>query len=567
MNPEADFVLYNGKVVTLDDNSRTTEALAVRAGRITATGDARSILQAHGGPDTSRIDLGGRTVVPGFVDTHPHMDREGLKRTGGISIAGLTRVADILQVVRQAAATHPPGEWIVLTPMGTPPMRYVNQPEQLEEGRFPDRHDLDSAAPEHPVYIRSPWCWWTRTPLPCIANSKALELARIDRDTEAPYNTEIVRDDKGEPTGVFLDWNFQFPVLDYTLFTVIPDLDHEQRVEGIRFGSFAYNAAGTTTAYEGHGLTPAFLRAYREIHERGDLTVQMRTPVSIPTANFDDDEIAELLYHYGGLVGGNGVGDERLRIEGITLDTAFPHIADVISKRYPYEQWAGHFYQALDRERLVRIGMEAARQGIRVNCLVCYDLEMVLSAFEEIDAQIPIRDKRWVGIHAISATPEQMRRIRDLGLVLTVVPNFMYQFPERFKLDELGDRALPLREFLDAGIPVALSTDNVPYSMIWTMWETLARWDDIAGTRHGEADLTREEVLRMAVQTGHLLSWSEDRGGSIEPGKKADLAVLNGDPLTCPLDTLRDISVELTMVDGTIVYDRSMHKDSAPPTV
>ncbi|HUF91447.1 MAG TPA: amidohydrolase family protein, partial [Candidatus Limnocylindria bacterium] len=106
-----------------------------------------------------------------------------------------------------------------------------------------------------------------------------------------------------------------------------------------------------------------------------------------------------------------------------------------------------------------------------------------------------------------------------------------------------------------AGIPVALGTDGVPFSMLWTMWQALARWDDGAGRRLGPSRLTREEALRLSVQAGHVLTWSEDRRGSLEPGKDADLVVLGGDPLTCPEDDIKDLFVDLTMVAGRVVHE------------
>src|SRR5215510_9108372 len=246
-----DLILHDGKVITLDRSSRVTQAVAVRSGHIAAVGDDAALCK-EAAPTTQLIDLGGRSVLPGFFDAHPHADREGLKARGGIPIAGLHSVADIVDVVKRAARTTPKGEWIVLMPMGEPPHEYVSRPEQLTEGRFPTRHDLDAVAPDHPVYIRAVWGWWSRRPFPSVANSMALRLAGVTRDTPAPYNTEILKDERGEPTGVFLERNYA-PVLEYTLFRALPRFTQEQRVEGIRRSAAAYSATGTTAGFEGHG--------------------------------------------------------------------------------------------------------------------------------------------------------------------------------------------------------------------------------------------------------------------------------------------------------------------------
>ncbi len=553
--PAPDLILHGGKVITLDRGSRIAEAVAVRGDRVTEVGDsARLLTQAS--PGTRTIDLHGRAVVPGFCDAHPHVDREGLKRRGGIAVEGLRSVGAIVDVVRDAVRAARPGAWIVVMPLGSPPHDYVSRADQLDDGRFPSRHDLDTVAPDNPVYIRAVWGWWSHRPFPSIANSQALRRAGVTRDTVAPHNVEIVRDAQGEPTGVFLERNF-VPVLEYTLFKSLPRFTHEDRVESVRWGARAYAAAGTTAAFEGHGLTPAVIRAYREVHAAGDLSLRMHTPMSVPSAVFDDARLCDLFYHYAAIASERGLGDERFRVEGVNLGgTADTRVAEIVAAGYPYEQWAGHYYQAMDHARFVRLGMEAVRLGLRINCLVSRDLEYALSAYEAIDREVSIRERRWVVVHVNAATADQLRRMKDLGVVATATPGFLHMAGDRYGLDALGERAIPLREMVDAGIPVALGTDGVPFSMLWTMWEALARWDDGAKRRLGDSRLTREEALRLSVQTGHLLTWSEDRRGSLEPGKDADLVVLGDDPLTCPEDAIKDLSVDFTIVAGRIVHDR-----------
>ena len=553
--PAPDLILHGGTVITLDRGSRIAEALAVRDGRIVGVGESAALL-AEALPTTRTIDLGGRSVLPGFFDAHPHVDREGLKHRGGIPIAGLRSIGEIVDAVGDAARAAKPGDWIVLMPMGSPPHDYVSHPEGLKDGRFPDRHDLDAVSPNNPVYVRAVWGWWSYRPFPSVANSRALALAGVTRDTAAPHNVEILRDRRGEPTGVFLERNY-VPVLEYTLFRMLPRFTHEDRLESVRLGARAYSTAGTTAAYEGHGLTPALTRAYAAVHAAGELTLRMHTPLSVPSAVFDDARLADLLYHYAGVASGRGLGDDMFRVDGITLGgTADTRVAELIASEYPYEQWAGHFYQAMDHARFVRLGLEAARLGLRINCIVSRDLEYALSAFEAIDREISIRDRRWVLIHVNAATTDQLRRMKSLGVVVTATPGFLYLAGDRYGLDTLGERGVPLRELLDGGIPVALGTDGVPPSMSWTMWEALARWDGGSKRRLGESRLTREEALRMSVQTGHLLTWSEDRRGSLEIGKDADLVVLDRNPLTCADPELEELGVDLTIVGGRVVHER-----------
>lgn len=550
-----DLILHNGRIHTLEAVNRTVSALAVRGGQITAAGDDSELL-AHRAPHTRVIDLAGRTVVPGFYDAHPHLDRMGLRDLCGVAIAHCRSVAEICEAVREAAAHTPPGEWIVTLPMGAPPEDYVFDPAQLREGRFPDRRDLDRVAPDHPVYIRSPWGWWTRQPLPSVANSRALAMAGITRDTVAPNKVEVVRDAQGEPSGLFLERNWA-PILEYTLFTCVPRFTYEDRYAGLRHAARVASAAGITAAFEGHGVTPQVIDAYRRLDAAGELSLRMQLPLSVPSAAFGDRKVGELLAHWAPRLAGRGsvAGPSGLlREEGLCLDVADPNTARIIATGYPYEQWAGHFYQALPHERLVALGLQAARAGMRVCTLVCYELERVLRAFEEIDAQVSIRDLRWVAVHVTEATPEQVRRIKALGLVATVTPNFMYMARDRFNLQALGARGTPIRQLLDAGVPVALSTDGVPHSMLFALWEALARWDNDGKQQLGESGLSREEALRLATVAGHVLGWDEATHGPLAPGMAADFVVLDGDPLTCELDCIRHLAVERTFVAGRQVH-------------
>lgn len=552
----ADLIFENATVITLDRASSIVDAIHVRNGHIIAIGESAAL--AHNAPRlTRRIDLGGKTIVPGFYDAHPHMDREGLRARGGIPIAGLRSITDIAAVVAHAARAAPPGEWIVLMPLGSPPHDYFSRAEQIAEGRFPNRYDLDAVAPDNPVYIRAVWGYWSVRPFPSVANSAALGRAGITRETKPPHNVEILRDSQGEPTGVFLERNYA-PILEYTLFKELPRFTQTDRVESVRLGVRAFNEVGTTAAYEGHGLSPAIIRAYRDVHHRGELTIRTHIPLSIPSAVFNDEALTDLLYHYAGVASDQGVGDDMFRLEGINLGgRADPELAAIVASGYPYEQWAGHFYQAMDPARFVSLGIAAARLGLRLNCLASRDLEYTLSGYEAVNREVPIKDRRWVVIHLNEATPDQLRRMKRLGVIATTIPGFIYLAGDRYGIDALRERGVPLRDLLDAGVPVALGTDGVPISMLWTMWEALKRWHAASQTSLGDSQLSREEALRMSVQTGHRLTWSEDRRGSLEVGKQADLVVLNGNPLTCPLDDIKDLSVELTMVAGQIVYQKS----------
>ena len=552
---EPDLILHNGRVLTLDPARPEAEALAIRDGRIAAVGASAGILRGRG-RETRIVDAGGRAVTPGAFDAHPHMDREGLKARGGIAIGSLSSVAEIVEAVREAASRTPAGEWIVTMPMELAPEHgmplYVNRPDQLVEGRFPDRRDLDAAAPDHPVLIRGIWGWWGTPPFPSIASSAALALAGIDRDTKAPHGTEIERDSSGEPTGVMRETN-RTPILEYTLFGCLPRFTFEDRLAAARSAPGLYNAAGTTGGYEGHGLTPAIVESYRRADAAGDLTVRLTAALSVPSAAMDDRGVGDFLRSWATRIAAPGRREGNLATDGICLGSGNPEVARIVAAGFPYEQWAGFFYQSVAFDRLVELATLAAGLGIRLAC-IADDLESLLRAFEAVDRSIRIAEKRWVIMHLTRASDDQLRRIKALGAIVTITPNFMYHATTRLDLAELGAEGTPIRRVLDAGIPVALSSDNVPVSMFWAMWSALTRYAADLDARLGESCLSREEALQLIARTGHLLTWDEDRRGAIAPGMDADFLVLDRDPLTCPEDEIREIRPLRTFLAGEEVY-------------
>ena len=252
----ADTVLHNGRVLTVDPRDSVYSALSVHGDEVQALGSDGDVM-ALAGRDTTVIDLQGRTVIPGIIDIHAHMDREGLKRILP-SLEGARAIAEILAVVRREVARKRPGEWVATMPIGDPP-NYTDVPDSLAERRFPTRWELDRVSPNNPVYIRGIWTPWNVPPSVSVANSVAVELAGIDRDTSEPDSSVTIdRDANGVPTGIFTDRG-QFPSVEFTLMRVVPRFTHAQRVEALRESMRLYNSVGTTGTYEGHGVAPEVL--------------------------------------------------------------------------------------------------------------------------------------------------------------------------------------------------------------------------------------------------------------------------------------------------------------------
>ncbi|MBI2371132.1 MAG: amidohydrolase, partial [Deltaproteobacteria bacterium] len=504
------------------------------------------------------IDLGGRTVLPGLVDGHAHMDREGLKSLNP-SLAGARSIGEILSIIEREVRKARPGEWIVTMPIGDPPY-YWDVPDILAEKRFPNRWDLDQVAPDNPVYIRAIWGFWRHTtPLVSIANSLALRLAGITRETQPPCaGIEIEKDATGEPTGVFYESGF-VPTVELSLMSVVPRFTHAQRVAALPESIRAYHAAGTTSVYEEHGASAELIRVYKEVWARGELTMRTSLVIGPDWGALPGASVETLLRDWATFATGAGFGDEWLRIGGVVLYENSTAQAPVLRQAMPYTGWAGYSYGASLPPAQVREAIwAAARQDIRVVTLAG---PKFLDVYAEVNREIPIADRRWVIGHISTLTLREIELIARLGVVLTLHTN-RYLWKEGQKLlDQLGPAGeqsiVPLKSLVEAGVPFVVVTDNVPVSLFYPLWQAVTRVDRYSGRVIApEQRISREDALRAATIWGAYLTCEEDVKGSIEPGKYADLIVLDRDYLTVPEAEIKEIEPLLTMVGGRIVHER-----------
>jgi predicted amidohydrolase YtcJ len=552
-----DLILRGGKVITVDPRFSIASAFAVRDGRFTAVGDDASVM-ALAGNGTRIIDAGGRAVVPGLIDGHAHMDREGLKALIYPSLAGCRSVAEILDRIAELVRAARPGDWIVTMPVGDPP-NFFGVPDSLAEKRYPNRRDLDRVAPDNPVYIRSIWGPWRHVlPLVSIANSKALEAAGITAATASPGpSVEIEHDPaSGEPTGIFYE-DTLYPLVELTLMAAAGGFSAADRVRGLRESMRLYNAVGTTSVVEGHGVAGEVLGAYQALRDAGEASVRGNLMFSPSWTAIAPAARGAVMQGWARWLAGRGLGDSMLRVAGLFAEFDGGPEHALRARANPYTGWAGfHFDAGLPREDLKTVLLAAARLGIRVSGIV----PPMLDLFAEVDSAVPIADRRWVLGHINVLSQEDVAKIRNLGLVVTTHTN-RYVYKEGHLLKKkLGgareDDIVPLRRLLDAGVHVSFATDNVPISLWHPVWQAVARQSLYTGETVAPGQrLSRAEALRCATLEGAWLAFEEAEKGSIEPGKLADFAVLSDDPLTCPEDSLRDIEARITAVGGRVVYE------------
>lgn len=552
-----DLIVTNGKIVTVDPAGRIAEAVAVKGERIVAVGGAGEIA-GLAGPATKTIDAKGRAVIPGMMDGHAHMDREGLKDVFP-SLEGCRSVQDVLDRVSALAEKAAPGEWVVTMPVGDPPY-YWNVPGCLKEGRFPTRRELDEAAPGHPVYIKPIWGYWRhQIPLESVANTMALDLAGITKDTvPATPTMEFEKDANGELTGLIRENTFM-PVAELGYFHMAPRFTANDRVAALKRAMTIYNSTGTTSILEEHGAAQELIASYQAVNAAGDATVRAHLCYSPAWGSTQSIEFSTVMQNWAGWLGCRGLGDAWLRVGGMYTDIGVDADALFRAKTAPYTGWSGFNYDSgVPQNRMAEFMMKAARNDIRIAVIGVRYLDL----FEQVNREVPITDKRWIVGHLDAMTEDQVKRAADLGVVMTTHTNrYVYKHGHLLKA-ELGPgretEISPLQSLFDAKIPFGLATDNVPTTLFFPFWQTVARTSLVTGEKIGpDQALSREQALYAATMGGAHLTFEENEKGSLEEGKLADMAVLSADPLTCAEDALKDIVAETTIVGGRVVYERS----------
>jgi len=562
--PENELRVYrNGRILTVDSRFSICSALATMGSRIVATGSDEEL------GDLARkasqvVNLAGRTVVPGLIDTHAHMDREGLKDVYP-SLEGARSIDDILVRIEGLVKNAKPGEWIVTMPVGDPPS-YWDPVSGLSEGRWPTRRDLDRVSPNNPVYIRPIWGFWRHSlPLVSIANTMALECCGIDRNTPSPAPSVIIEKEGGEPTGVFMEDTYM-SIVEMTLMGEAGRFTHAQRVQAIERAAGIYNSFGTTSIFEEHGAASELIAAYGRLREQNRLTVRANLLFSPSWGTLAGAPEAPLLGTWGGWLRGRGLGDEYLRVAGLYAlleqdgdGPRSPLENSLRASANPYTGWAGFYFDAgLPRDRLKSVLIEAARNNIRCAALT----PDMLDLYEEVDRVVSIRDRRWIIGHLSVLNKDQIGRMRDLGLVVTTHTNRYIWRTGKKMLESVGQgneaTISPLASLRDAGVPFCLATDNVPASLFYPIWQSVARIERTEGRVIApEEKITREDALRAATINGAYLTFEENEKGSLEPGKLADFACLDRDFLNTPEDEIKDIAAEFVVVGGKTVYQRN----------
>ena len=551
----ADLILTNGKIITVDPAFTIAQAIAIAGDRILAVGPDAA-MAAMAGPATRVVDLKGKAVIPGITDGHAHMDREALRNVFP-ALGPVRSIRDIQDRIAELARAKQPGEWIVTMPIGDPPY-YFEVPESLAEKRWPTRQELDAAAPENPVFIRSIWGYWRGTfPLVSCANTEALRRAGITRDTVSPVDTvKIEKDANGDPTGVFVEREMA-PVAELIWFRQAAAFTPADRLRTLPQSARAYHAFGTTSVFEGHGASTELLRTYKQAHREGALTMRAALAFSPNWQAAGAAPLGPFVEAWAGWLGEPGFGNDWLKMSGLYVHAGREAADDVRARAAPYTGWAGfNSNHGLPRDQAKQLLLHCAANDIRAVMIGSSNLDL----YDEVDREIPLQGRRWVISHISTIPPRDIERIVRMGLVLTThTNNYLYKGlhaqAQRLPPERHGE-IVPLRSLLNAGVKISLATDNVPVSPFLPIWQTVARTSYKTKERIGAGEaLSRADALRCATVGGAYLTFDENKKGSLEVGKLADLAVVSADPLVTEESSIPDTHSLMTMVGGRIVHE------------
>jgi predicted amidohydrolase YtcJ len=529
-----DLVLTNGKVITLDPEHPEARAVAIRGDRIAAVGDDKEI-RALAGPRTRRVDLRGATVLPGLIDAHGHVTSLG-ERLASLDLRGVASVEEVAERVRRRAGEPlPAGAWI--TGGGWDQNLWPGE-------QFPDHQPLTAAAPDRPVLLRrvdghAAW-----------ANRSAMAAAGIDRRTPDPEGGRVVRDARGEPTGVFVDNAMTL------LERAQPKPDRAQIKAWIRLALERCAVAGLTEIHDA-GVSPDQVAAYRELADEGALPLRVYLMWDGTTTDPIEPLVAQDPFvNYRGRV--------TLRAVKLMVDGAMGSRGAVFFEDYADAPGTRGLFVTSPEEVERRTALALSR-GYQVCTHAIGDrgIREVLSAYERALRTVPAGDRRLRIEHLQAVSPEDVSTLKRLGVIASMQPSHatsdMYWAEERIGASR-GRGLYAWRWVLDLGIPIAAGSDFPvdPEQPLVGLHSAVTRQDLKdwpSGGWHPEQRMSLQEALQAYTSGAAYAAFEEKEKGRIAPGAWADLTILAEDLRAIPPERIPAVQVRGTIVGGEIAHD------------
>jgi len=523
-----ELILHNANIYTSDPKQPKSQAIAISNGKIVAVGTDKDILYLSSSK-THKIDMGGKTITPGFIDAHSHPAYSGNAHLRNVD-CDLRSIKEIQDALKEASLKKPPGEWI---------FGFKYDDTKTAEGRYITRYDLDLITAEHPIKIVH------RGGHTAYVNSMALKLANIDRNTPTPEGGEIVRDEDGEPTGLLKE-----NAVDLVNQLAPEEFTTQDRQEGVRIITEMMSKSGVTSVTDAYG-GQADLKAYHDAYNAGELSSRIYCMIGYYEI---DDMIAQGIK--------TGDGDNWIRIGGmkLTCDGSISERTARLSE--PYVGRPDDFgIIVMDEEELYSYAIKAHKAnwqiGIHANGDVGIDKS--LNVFERIQKEHPRQDPRFRLEHCTVVNPELIQRIKNLNAIPCPFSTYVYFHGE--KMVNYGQERLEnmfaVRSFLDAGINVTQTSDYPPgpFEPMMAIQSSVTRTDMSGNIWGASQKISVEEAIKVGTINGAYASYEETIKGSLEMGKLADLVVLDKNPAQVDPNTIVDIKIQRTMVDGKWVYE------------
>jgi predicted amidohydrolase YtcJ len=542
-----DMALLNGRIATQDDRRSVVEALAIKDGRVYATGDSASIA-ALGGPATRVIDLNGRTIIPGLIDSHSHPIRGGLYYNLELRWDGVPSLADGLRMLREQAQRTPPNQWV----------RVVGgwSEFQFAERRMPTLDELNAAAPDTPVFVMHLYAR-------ALLNRAALRAVGYDKDTPNPPGGEIQRDKAGNPTGMLIARPSAFIL--YSTLAKGPKLPFEQQLNSTRHFMRELNRFGVTSVIDAGGGFQNYPQDYEVVstlHRDNLLTVRLAANLFTQRPNQELEDFSTWVKSVKA-----GQGDDMYRINGAGEMLVYS-AADFEDFLEPRPDMPDRMEQELTS--VVRLLAEH-RWPFRLHATYDETITRALNVFEGVNREIPLKGLHWFIDHAETISPANIDRIRALEGGIAVQHRMAYQ--GEYFIDRYGkakaEHSPPIRQMLSAGVPVGAGTDatrvasyNPFVSLYW-----LVTGRTVGGTQmYSDANrLDRMEALRLWTHNSAWFSNEQGQKGALVAGQLADLAVLSADYFAVLEEEIKRLESVLTIVGGKPVYGAAEFKDLSPP--
>ncbi len=535
-NP-ADLLLVNGKVVTLDAASSVSEAIAIEAGRVAATGSTEE-LRKLAGPATKVIDLGGRTVIPGLINSHIHAIRAGFRYASEVSWDGVTDLAEALERLRAAAARAKPGAWLVVAGGWTP--------RQFAESRRPTEAEIAGAVPDRPLYIQLFYRY-------VLINAVGRDQLGLKSAEDLPDGAKFERDAQDKTTG----WIVGAGPAIISLYSRLPKPQMEQAIEGTRQFLRELSSLGLTGVIDpgGHNLAPEDYAALFQLWHAHELPLRVVYSIFAPRPGRELEDFQAFTRFLP-----MGTGDDWLRFNGI-------------GERVTWGMYNNDTPSESDKDGFYRVARWAADRGMTLTVHWNNDRSVhhLLDVLERVNRETPIAPLRWSIAHLPDASDASLQRMKALGVGWLVQDGLYFAAPSY--IAERGTaqmrRTPPIVTGRQLAIPIGGGTDAnrvmIENPFVSLRWMLDGRTVDGIETRGPEEIPSREAALRIYAQGSAWFAHDENRRGRLMPGMLADLAVLSDDYFTVPISNIAKIKSLLTVVGGQIVYAAGPFSNLDPP--